>query len=117
MPVCGGCLKGDPDRLMAILRDRRLVAQARALPPMIPSRRCRIDLLVPGEKAIYDAVAAVERMGADVRLTHAVVLLGKARDFVADFVENVPLAQELEGVSGQKPDQEQHHTKTDKPGI
>ena len=48
-----------------------------------------MDLLTPAEKAISDAVLAVEDAGCDVRLTDAVILLQKARDKVADFVDNV----------------------------
>jgi hypothetical protein len=50
-------------------------------------RRARLDLLEPAERAIVRAVDAVESMGADVRLTDAVVALGKARDHVADVVD------------------------------
>lgn len=53
-------------------------------------RRCRIDLFTPAEKAIQDAVIAVEEAGCDPRLTDAVVLLQEARNKVADFVDNVP---------------------------
>jgi len=52
-------------------------------------RRNRIDLLTPAEKAIYDAMQAVENLPPDVRLTDAVCLLQAARDKVADFVESV----------------------------
>jgi hypothetical protein len=51
-----------------------------------PRRSC-IDLLTPAEKAIYDAVQEVEKVGASVGLTDAVILLGKARDLVADYIE------------------------------
>lgn len=51
-------------------------------------RRNRIDLNTPAEKAIYDAMQAVEKVGADVRLTEAVVLLAKAKDLVSDFVDD-----------------------------
>lgn len=54
------------------------------------NRRCRRDLMVPAETAITEAMYAVEGMPADVRLTDAVVLLGKARDRVADFVDGKP---------------------------
>jgi len=50
-------------------------------------RRSRIDRMVPAERAIRDAKLAVEALGADVRLTDAVVLLGQAQDNVADFVD------------------------------
>jgi hypothetical protein len=48
-----------------------------------------VDKFVPAEKANYDAVQAVEGMPADPRLTDAVVLLQKARDSVADYVDGV----------------------------
>lgn len=41
----------------------------------------------PAEKAIQDAISAVEAAGASNALTDAVVFLGKARDRVADHVE------------------------------
>jgi hypothetical protein len=50
-------------------------------------RRNRMDFWSPGECAIQGAVNVVEGMGADVRLTDAVILLGKAREAVADFVD------------------------------
>ncbi len=53
-------------------------------------RRNRIDLLTPAELAIRQAVAAVENLPAHPLLTDAVVLLGQARDKVADFVELNP---------------------------
>lgn len=51
-------------------------------------RRNNIDRLTPAERAIYDATQAVEALPADVRLTEAVILLGQARDKVADYVDN-----------------------------
>jgi hypothetical protein len=52
-------------------------------------RRIRIDRFTVGEKAIHDAVEAVETMGADERLTRAVILLGQAKEAVADFVDGI----------------------------
>jgi hypothetical protein len=43
-------------------------------------RRARLDQFTPAEKAIYDAVQAVEEMPADVLLTDAVILLQAARE-------------------------------------
>lgn len=54
-------------------------------------RRINIDKMTPAEKAIHDATQAVEAMPADERLTRAVVLLQSAREYVADFVDGVPL--------------------------
>lgn len=64
----------------------------------IPRRIC-IDKLTPVEKAIYDAVQAVEALPPDERLTNAVIALGKARDLVADFVDGVPLGEGYPRVS------------------
>lgn len=50
-------------------------------------RRIRLDLLTPAERAIYDAVQAVEAAGCHPLLTDAVVLLQQAREKVADFVD------------------------------
>lgn len=48
------------------------------------------------ERAIYDAMQAVEAAGADLRLTDAVTLLGAARDSVADFIDQTePLTRRL----------------------
>lgn len=50
-------------------------------------RRIRMDLYSPAEKAIRAAVEAVEEAGADIALTDAVILLGKAQERVADYVD------------------------------
>ena len=49
----------------------------------------RIDMRrwIPAERGIYDAMQAVEAMAPDVLLTQAVILLGKARECVADYVD------------------------------
>lgn len=52
-------------------------------------RRARLDQFTPAERAIYEAMKAVEDLPPDKRLTDAVVLLGRARDLVADFVDGV----------------------------
>lgn len=54
-------------------------------------RRINLDKLTPAERAIHDAVQAVEALPADERLTRAVVCLQSAREYVADFVDGVPL--------------------------
>lgn len=53
-------------------------------------RRNRIDLHTPAETAIREAIIAVEEAGCHPLLTDAVVLLGQAKDKVADFVELAP---------------------------
>ena len=53
-------------------------------------RRSRLDLNTPAEKAIYDAIQEVEKIGADPKLTNIVVMLGKARDLLSDFVDSKP---------------------------
>jgi len=51
----------------------------------------RIDMLrwTPAERAIYEAIQAVEALPPDVRLTDAVILLGQAQTKVADFVDGI----------------------------
>jgi hypothetical protein len=51
-------------------------------------RRIDMQRWSPAERAIYDAAQAVEAMPADARLTQAVLLLGKARECVADYVDD-----------------------------
>jgi hypothetical protein len=78
---------------------RRSMQMVKRLDTDIPRRNCA-DLWTEADKAIHDAMAAVERAGAHPLLTYAVVLLGEAREKVADFVElpappaGVPWAQE-----------------------
>lgn len=50
-------------------------------------RRIRLDLNTPAEKAIFNAIQEVEKAGADVMLTEAVILLTKAKDLVSDYVD------------------------------
>lgn len=50
-------------------------------------RRCRLDLMVPAETAITDAIEEVELMSAHPLLTEAIILLQQAREKVADYVD------------------------------
>ena len=50
-------------------------------------RRAYVDRMVTAEKAIMDAVNAVEQMPAHPLLTDAVVLLAQAKDKVSDYVD------------------------------
>lgn len=70
----------------------------------------RIDTLrhTPGERAIREAVRVVEEMGADPRLTDAVVLLDAARTRVADYVDEV---------EGFRTTPQQHLTSPSPPGV
>lgn len=61
----------------------------RLRPDGIPTR-CDQLLMSVAELAITSAMASVEAAGGSVALTDAVTLLGRARDRVADHVENVP---------------------------
>lgn len=51
-----------------------------------PRRNC-IDLHTPCEKAIFDAIQELEKIGADETLTEALNLLIKAKDLVSDYQE------------------------------
>jgi hypothetical protein len=50
-------------------------------------RRQRLELATPAERAIRDALAAVEAAGASQALTSATLALQQALDLVADHVE------------------------------
>lgn len=56
--------------------------------PTIP-RRARMDRWSPAEHSIAEAVEEVEKMAADERLTKAVILLGDAKAWVADYLDDV----------------------------
>lgn len=55
-------------------------------PDSFPTRS-DLQMMTPAEIAITDAMQAVEEAGASTALTDAIVLLGRARDRVADHVE------------------------------
>lgn len=50
-------------------------------------RRTNVNGWTPAEAAIARAVQAVEALPADIRLTHAVMLLREAQIKVADYVD------------------------------
>lgn len=52
-------------------------------------RRCDIQRMIAAELLINHAMEAVERLGADVRLTDAVSLLQAAKYRVADYVDRI----------------------------
>ncbi len=43
--------------------------------------------MVPAELAIHNAKLVVEDLGADIKLTEAIVLLEKARNLVGDYLD------------------------------
>jgi len=53
-------------------------------------RRNHLQQNTPAELAIHNAVQEVEKAGADQKLTEAVILLGKAKDLVGDYVDGTP---------------------------
>ena len=50
-------------------------------------RRNQLDKCTPAELAIYKAIEEVEKAGADVKLTDAIIKLQEAIELVADFVD------------------------------
>lgn len=48
-------------------------------------RRCRIDLYIPAETAIRNALIAVEALGAHPKLTEVVSMLSDAQSKIADW--------------------------------
>lgn len=79
--ILAQCRCVSPNRTETIIEKGCLACQAG-----IP-RRARLNLFSSAEKAIWDATQEVEKMGADVRLTDAVILLGQAREKVADYID------------------------------
>lgn len=65
-------------------------------------RRNQIDKFVPAELAIYKAMEEVEKMDADVRLTNAINKLSKAKDFVSNFVDQIPMPGLIERLIDEK---------------
>lgn len=59
-------------------------------------RRSRLDLNTPAERAIFDAMQEVEKAGCDVKLTDAVNFLDKARNLVADYVDEQINSQKIQ---------------------
>ena len=53
-------------------------------------RRNRVDLMIPAEKKILEAIWEIETIGADTRLTEAQTLLSKAKDLVSDYHDKIP---------------------------
>ena len=62
--------------------------------PFAALRRNDFFRATSGEIAIRQAIAAVGGMGADPRLTDAVILLEAAKNSVADFVDDVALGMQ-----------------------
>lgn len=52
-------------------------------------RRNQLDKCEFAELAIYTAIEEVEKLGADVKLTDAIMKLNEARNLVADFIDGV----------------------------
>lgn len=63
--------------------------------PTDTPRRARLDRMTAAEIAIYNSMQEVEKVGADVLLTEAIILLSQARDKVADFVDKQPYPYDL----------------------
>lgn len=53
------------------------------------ARRNDILQMSIAEQQIVEAMASVEKMGADVRLTDAINFLQSARDKIADYIEGI----------------------------
>ena len=58
-------------------------------------RRNILKRMTPEELVIYEAIQKVEKMGAHPKLTNVITILGKAKDLLSDFVDNVPFLENL----------------------
>lgn len=54
---------------------------------MKQSRRIRLDLNTSAEMAIHKAIQEVEQLGADVRLTNAVMKLQEAKEKLSNYID------------------------------
>ncbi len=63
-------------------------------------RRASIQSMTPAELKCRELIGIVEELGADVRLTDAVVLIGAAQASIADFIDGVDCRRT---VTDQKP--------------
>ena len=50
-------------------------------------RRNQLNKCTIQELAIYKAIELVEKLGADEKLTRAVMLLSEAKDIVSDYID------------------------------
>lgn len=82
-------------------------------------RRARMDQWCEAELKIQEAVDSVEAMGADVKLTKAVILLGQARESVADYLDGTeqPWVNQVEAVLGQAREVKDHYVKAGAMGL
>lgn len=69
-------------------------------------RRDRSDLNCDAETMIRSVIMAVERLGADPILTDAIVLLGQARNMVADFVERCDVCDGARRIKSRNPEKD-----------
>ena len=59
------------------------------------SRRNRLDLMTPAEKAILNAIDEVEKVGVHPRLTDVVIQLTNAKDNLSDFIDQTEASQPI----------------------
>ncbi len=76
------------------LKDRYPLIRNDKMPPPVgtdysyPRPGNRLDLMSPGEKAIYNAVMEVEKIGAHTELTAIVIELGNLQDRLYNYYMN-----------------------------
>lgn len=59
----------------------------------------RLDLMSPGEKAIYEAVNEVEKIGAHTELTAIVIELGNLRERLHHYYMNLHAENSLKNTN------------------
>ena len=63
-------------------------------------RRIRLDLMLPAEVAIYNAIQEVQKIEVDIRLTEAIIKLHEAIELVANYVNDVPFTDRKDWIDG-----------------
>lgn len=56
-------------------------------------RRNQLHKCTPAELAIFNAIEEVEKVGANVMLTNAIMKLQEAKEFVSDVVDGIDYSQ------------------------
>jgi hypothetical protein len=86
---CPACMMDRAERVLICANSKCQHEHADKFCSQKIPRRSYLNKMIPAERAIRAAILSVERLEADERLTEAIVLLGKAMNKVADFVDKV----------------------------
>ena len=58
-------------------------------------RRIQLDQCIPAELYIFKAMEEVEKLGAGVKLTEAIIKLQEAKELISDYIDNTKVNIEM----------------------